>query len=109
MRPSRPSRNLATECRPYTGTQTPLRCRPGPRADLSLGALCRFRDGQRAHVDNQPCIVELCEGANALEFREINRSSDRHACVALAETDCVAGHVGLELANPSASYLIGIL
>jgi hypothetical protein len=53
----RPSRNLATERRPYTGTQTPLRCRPGPRADLSRGASCRFRDGQRAHVDNQPCIV----------------------------------------------------
>ena len=28
----------------------PLRCRPGPRADLSRGASCRFRDGQRAHV-----------------------------------------------------------
>ena len=55
---------LATECRPYTGTQTPLRCRPGPRADLSRGASCRFRDGQRAHVNNQPCIVELCDGAN---------------------------------------------
>jgi hypothetical protein len=26
----------------------------------------------------------------------------------LAETDCVAGHIGFELANPSASYLIGI-
>ena len=50
---------FATECRPYTGTQTPLRCRPGPRADLSRGASCRFRDGQRAHVDNQPCIVEI--------------------------------------------------
>ena len=45
----------------------PLRCRPGPRADLSRGASCRFRDGQRAHVDNQPCIVELCDGANALD------------------------------------------
>ena len=49
----------ATERRPYTGTQTPLRCRPGSRADLSRGASCRFRDGQRAHVDNQPCIVEI--------------------------------------------------
>ena len=57
----------ATERRPYTGTQTPLRCRPGSRADLSRGASCRFRDGQRAHVDNQPCIVELCDGANALD------------------------------------------
>jgi hypothetical protein len=38
LQPSRPSRNLATECRPYTGTQTPLRCRPRPRADLSRGA-----------------------------------------------------------------------
>ena len=38
------------ECRPYTGTQTPLRCRPSPRADLSRGASCRFRDGQRASV-----------------------------------------------------------
>ena len=56
-----------TERRPYTGTQTPLRCRPGSRADLSRGASCRFRDGQRAHVDNQPCIVELCDGANALD------------------------------------------
>jgi hypothetical protein len=26
----------------------------------------------------------------------------------LAETDCMAGHIGLELANPSARYLIGI-
>ena len=26
---------------------------------------------------------------------------------ALAETDCVAGHIGLEPANPGASYLIG--
>ena len=25
-----------------------------------------------------------------------------------AETDCVAGHMGFEPANPSASYLIGI-
>ena len=41
---------FATERRPYTGTQTPLRCRPSPRADLSRGASCRFRDGQRAHV-----------------------------------------------------------
>ena len=32
---------------------------------------------------------------------------DRHACVALAETDCVAGHVGFEPANPSASHLVG--
>jgi hypothetical protein len=24
------------------------------------------------------------------------------------ETDCVAGHIGLEPANPSANYLIGI-
>ena len=40
----------ATERRPYTGTRTPLRCRPGSRADLSRGASCRFRDGQRAHV-----------------------------------------------------------
>jgi hypothetical protein len=24
------------------------------------------------------------------------------------ETDCVAGHIGLEPANPSARYLIGI-
>jgi hypothetical protein len=24
------------------------------------------------------------------------------------QSDCLAGHVGLELANPSASYLIGI-
>ena len=39
-----------TELRPYIGTQTPLRCRPGSRADLSRGASCRFRDGQRAHV-----------------------------------------------------------
>ena len=38
------------ERRSYTGTQTPLRCRPSPRADLSRGASCRFRDGQRAHV-----------------------------------------------------------
>ena len=61
----RPGRaGIATQCRPYTGTQTPLRCRPGPRADLSRGASCRFRDGQRAHVNNQPCIVELCDGAN---------------------------------------------
>ena len=28
--------------------------------------------------------------------------------MALAQTDCVAGVVGLEPANPSASYLIGI-
>jgi hypothetical protein len=27
---------------------------------------------------------------------------------ALAENDCVAGHLGFEPANPSASYLIGI-
>ena len=26
----------------------PLRCRQGPRADLSRGASCRFRDGQRS-------------------------------------------------------------
>ena len=26
-----------------------------------------------------------------------------------SETDCLAGHVGFEPANPSASYLIGIL
>ena len=49
LQPSRPSPNRA-ERRPYTGTQTPLRGRPSPRADLSRGASCHFRDGQRAHV-----------------------------------------------------------
>ena len=28
-------------------------------------------------------------------------------CVALAETDCVAGHIGFEPPNPVAGYLIG--
>jgi len=32
------------------GDRTPLRCRPGSRADRSRGASCRFRDGQRAQV-----------------------------------------------------------
>ena len=38
---------FATERRPCTGTRTPLRCRPGSRADRSRGASCRFRDGRR--------------------------------------------------------------
>ena len=41
------SRNRAPPVHWY---QTPLRCRPGWRADRSRGASCRFRDGQRAHV-----------------------------------------------------------
>ena len=50
---------LATQCRPGTpGTQTPLRCRPGPRADLSRGRRA-VTAGQRADVDSQPCIVEI--------------------------------------------------
>ena len=59
---------------------------------MPRGASCRFRDGQRAHVNNQRCIVELCDDANALDDFVKSIASDRHACVALAETDCVAGY-----------------
>ena len=31
----------------------------------------------------------------------------RQGCLALVETVCLAGHVGFEPANPSASHLIG--
>jgi hypothetical protein len=33
---------------------------------------------------------------------------DKHVSPEASETDCVAGHVGFEPANPSGHYLIGI-
>jgi hypothetical protein len=44
-----------------------------------------------------------------IPWHVLHAGGHRARCVGLLETNCLAGLRGFELANPSASYLIGIL
>jgi hypothetical protein len=60
-------------------------------------------DGQRYDV----LLETHWESRNGGHDSRTALHSSTSICEAL-ETDCVAGHIGFEPANPSASYLIGI-
>jgi hypothetical protein len=47
-------------------------------------------------------------GTAALDLSSVAERISKAGLQMTVETDCLAGHVGLEPANPSASYLIGI-
>jgi hypothetical protein len=57
---------------------------------------------------DRPAVFDINPNTGSLKESVQKGAPDDCRAAHLRETDCVAGHIGLEPANPSASYPIGI-
>ena len=77
--------------------------RPSPRNGSDLNRIMRALRRLKKYRAPRKGVVELCGGTDLYSQQDRLR---RLHCI--ARPDCLAGVVGLEPANPPASYLIGI-
>ena len=62
---------------------------------------------QRAAVGVRFTDAERYFVSEASVYADAKHKLIRKPSIALAETDCLAGHIGFEPPNPAAGYLIG--